>query len=107
MNLFGSRWSIDYIGSDGSEYYKADYDILNEGGVGPYPFGVDPAWHGATNELIFMNSLKMKISVIVGVLQMLVGLLLRCSNAVHQGSGLDFFFECIPMIGFMICFVGS
>ena len=33
-----------------------------------YPFGIDPVWFTAKNELQFMNSLKMKIAVILGIL---------------------------------------
>ena len=33
-----------------------------------YPVGVDPAWYLGTNELTFMNSQKMKLAVIIGVL---------------------------------------
>jgi len=84
-------------------------DIFNSGGAdlhGPYPFGIDWMWHGATNELIFVNSMKMKLSVLFGVLQMLVGIFLRWSNAFFEKNMTNFFCECIPMLVFLICFFG-
>ena len=33
---------------------------------GPYGFGVDPTWHGTRTELQYLNSLKMKMSIILG-----------------------------------------
>ncbi|MFN9910313.1 MAG: V-type ATPase 116kDa subunit family protein [bacterium] len=38
-----------------------------------YPLGLDPRWYNASNELNFFNSLKMKMAVIIGVLQMSFG----------------------------------
>ena len=32
----------------------------------PYGFGVDPTWHGTRTELQYLNSLKMKMSIILG-----------------------------------------
>merc|ERR1711870_38891 len=66
----------------------------------------DPAWGGADNELIYVNSLKMKLSVLFGVLQMFVGACLKCSNAFHEKNLTDFIFECLPMMTFLCCFFG-
>lgn len=76
------------------------------GGNGPYPFGLDWAWAGASDELIYVNSLKMKLSVLFGVLQMFVGVLLRWSNAFYEKNKTDFFCECLPMMVFLLCFFG-
>jgi len=86
--------------------WKPTYDTKNNGGPGPYPFGLDWAWIGASNELIFVNSLKMKMSVLFGVLQMTMGVLLRWSNAIYERSVVDLVFECVPMLVFMFAFFG-
>jgi len=61
-----------------------------------YPVGIDPAWYMGKNELAFLNSLKMKLSVIFGVLQMSLGICMKAFNAVYFKNKLDFFFEFIP-----------
>ena len=65
-----------------------------------YPVGMDPAWHISTNELLFFNSYKMKLSVILGILQMFMGTCIKGSNALFFGEKLDFFFEFLPMVAF-------
>merc|ERR1719440_1462710 len=105
VDLFPSKWYVSHV--EGKEVHlEASYDITNSGGEGPYPFGIDPAWHASTNELLFVNSLKMKLSVLMGVVQMTVGVLLRFSNAIHFRSATDFVCECMPMLAFMVCFFG-
>jgi len=101
LQIFDSRWIKQPDGS-----YTANFDTKNEGGPGPYPFGMDWAWSGADNELLFQNSMKMKLSVLFGVLQMTVGVLLRWSNAIYEKSMTDFICECLPMMVFMLCFFG-
>jgi V-type H+-transporting ATPase subunit a len=46
-----------------------------------YPFGVDPAWGISSNYLNYINSLKMKISVIIAVIHMTLGVFVKASNA--------------------------
>ena len=48
-----------------------------------YKFGMDPKWYIAKNQLAFFNSLKMKLSVIVGVAHMTLGIILRGLNNIY------------------------
>ena len=75
-------------------------------GTGPYPFGLDPAWKGAKNELLFVNSMKMKCSVLFGVLQMTGGIFLKFGNAIYDKNFVDLFCECIPQLIFMLGMFG-
>lgn len=54
-----------------------------------YPFGVDPKWHGSRSELPFLNSLKMKMSILLGVTQMNLGIVLSYFNAKFFGNDLN------------------
>ena len=71
-----------------------------------YPFGVDPKWYVSPNELSFMNSLKMKLAVIFGILQMTLGICLKGLNNLHAAAYVDFFFEFIPQLVFLLALFG-
>lgn len=71
-----------------------------------YPIGLDPAWYSAKNEVSYFNSFKMKLSIIIGVLHMMLGIFIRGSNNIHFGLYIDLIFECIPQILFMSCTFG-
>ncbi len=71
-----------------------------------YPFGVDPEWHRSDNDLLFFNSLKMKMSVVLGITQMTFGLLLKVSNALHFKSATDLWYEAVPQVVFMVTLFG-
>merc|ERR1712125_116160 len=106
VQLFESRYDCPDVGECTP---KETFATKNDGSTaasGPYPFGLDWAWAGASNELLYVNSLKMKLSVPFGVAQMILGVLLRFSNAIHSKNMTDLCCECIPMMIFMLCFFG-
>ncbi|RYY37977.1 V-type ATPase 116kDa subunit family protein [archaeon] len=86
--------------------HTATEAIKKEGWDDVYPFGVDPAWHAADNKLLFFNSMKMKMSVIFGIVQMMGGLVLKLLNAMYYKNMIDVFCECIPQIVFMTALFG-
>ena len=48
----------------------------------------------------------MKISVILGVSQMSLGIVMKAFNALHFEKKLDFFYEFIPQITLLLCLFG-
>lgn len=67
----------------------------------PYPFGVDPSWRGSRTELPFLNSLKMKMSILLGITQMNLGIILSYFDAKFHGNSLDIRYQVIPQIIFL------
>ncbi|GAA5863772.1 hypothetical protein JCM1840_005761 [Sporobolomyces johnsonii] len=66
-----------------------------------YFFGIDPGWHGADNILIFTNSLKMKMSVVMGVIHMSFAICLQVLNHLHFKRPELIWAEFLPQILFM------
>lgn len=70
--------------------------------AGPtYPFGVDPVWHGTRSELPFLNSLKMKMSILLGVAQMNLGIIMSYCNAKFFKNNVNVWFQFIPQVIFL------
>ena len=101
LNIFSPRWQFE-----GQEYYEVEVNAEATqtavyGSLGSVdPFGLDPMWHVASNELLFFNSFKMKLFVILGITQMFGGTLLKGINAIYFGETYDFLFEFLPMVAF-------
>ncbi|KAF8638811.1 hypothetical protein AX17_001869 [Amanita inopinata Kibby_2008] len=66
-----------------------------------YPFGIDPGWHGADNALVFTNSYKMKMSVILGVMHMTFALCLQVPNHIKLKRPVDIYANFIPQMIFL------
>ncbi|KAI5641381.1 hypothetical protein NE865_06419 [Phthorimaea operculella] len=63
-----------------------------------YKLGVDPAWGFATNKIMNENSLKMKLSIIIGIVHMMFGLWLSLFNHIHFKKYYAIPLEFIPQI---------
>ncbi|XP_064172604.1 V-type proton ATPase 116 kDa subunit a 1-like isoform X1 [Anguilla rostrata] len=116
LNVFGSGWSVRPMFRSGEGNWSEG--LLNTTrflqldpavkGVfsGPYPLGIDPIWNLANNKLTFLNSFKMKMSVILGVVHMLFGVTLSLFNHLYFKKPLNIFLGFIPEIVFMSSLFG-
>ncbi|XP_050977589.1 V-type proton ATPase 116 kDa subunit a 2 isoform X3 [Labeo rohita] len=114
LNIFGSAWSVKAMFTE----HEWTNDTLqtnalltldpNVSGVfsGPYPLGIDPIWNMAVNRLTFLNSYKMKMSVIIGVIHMSFGVVLSVFNHLHFRQKFKIYLLFLPELLFLLCLFG-
>ncbi|KAI0025903.1 V-type ATPase, V0 complex, 116kDa subunit family [Xylariomycetidae sp. FL0641] len=101
LTLFDSAWEWDV-----PEGWTEGQPLIGKlKGDYRYPFGIDWKWHGTENDLIFTNSYKMKMSIILGWAHMTYSLCLSYFNARHFKKPIDIWGNFIPgMIFFQAIF---
>jgi V-type H+-transporting ATPase subunit a len=114
FNIFGSSW---YPVIEGGTQTLIDLPLVqlnpnvsspfnSYNGSYPYPLGLDPVWQTAKNKITYTNSIKMKMSIIFGVLQMLFGVTLSLSNHMFFNDTLSIVCEFIPQVLFLLSIFG-
>uniref|UniRef100_A0A8C4PMF5 V-type proton ATPase subunit a n=1 Tax=Equus asinus asinus TaxID=83772 RepID=A0A8C4PMF5_EQUAS len=109
FNIFGSSWSVRPMFRNVMEtnpVLQLDPAIPGVYSGNPYPFGIDPIWNVASNKLTFLNSYKMKMSVILGIVQMVFGVILSLFNHIYFRKTLNIILQFIPEMIFILCLFG-
>ncbi|EJW04279.1 hypothetical protein EDEG_01451 [Edhazardia aedis USNM 41457] len=72
-----------------------------------YPFGIDHSWHhSALTGAQFINSLKMKLSIILGFFHMSIGILISYCNARYKNDKTKIYCVIVPQSLAFFSFVG-
>jgi len=107
LDIFGSAWIKPEFRNgqrfNWSDPNNADATYTHMTGK-VYPFGVDPVWKGSPNELDYYNSFKMKLSILLGIIQMSLGIFLSLLNYLKEKPPLNWIntlFQFIPQIVFL------
>jgi len=114
VNLFGSHWSaknMTFTASETNPLMMGAPHMLDPKDTSmftsdAYPFGLDPAWQSATNKIGFLNTYKMKISLIFGIVHMTFGVLLSLWNKLSKKQYHQVVLEFIPQIVFLLGIFG-
>uniref|UniRef100_A0A673GRR8 V-type proton ATPase subunit a n=1 Tax=Sinocyclocheilus rhinocerous TaxID=307959 RepID=A0A673GRR8_9TELE len=103
FNIFGSSWCVrPMFHPHGPWQYVFNFFFLINVHTAPHI----SVWNIASNKLSFLNSFKMKMSVILGVSHMLFGVALSLVNFVHFRKFQDIFLQFVPQLIFMLSLFG-
>ncbi|TDG47003.1 hypothetical protein AWZ03_006584 [Drosophila navojoa] len=107
MNIFGSGWRNQYNTSTVTDH-STPYLTLrpNISNFKTYPVGVDPIWQLADNKIIFLNTFKMKLSIIFGVFHMIFGVCMSVVNFIHYKKYASIILEFVPQVLFLLLLFG-
>ena len=68
--------------------------------------GIDPRWSIAKNNLQFMNSYRMKLSVLIGTAQMFLGISIKGLNLLYFNKTAELLMSFIPKLILLTTFLG-
>ncbi|KAI9220994.1 V-type ATPase, V0 complex, 116kDa subunit family [Blastocladiella britannica] len=94
LSIFSSGWDWQHAHAD------PDGAVIPKQ-LGVYPIGIDYVWQFAENKLLFTNSYKMKMSIVLGVLHMTFATFLSLFNHLHFGKKINIYTMFIPQVLFM------
>lgn len=103
MLLVCSIYSI-YFGILYSEFFGISISVFKYKNINL--IGFDPNYHHMKEGLNILNSLKMKISILIGTLHMFIGLIINSMNCYLLNDKISFICKTLPKILCFISFCG-